>query len=320
VTEFTVADPRDGSGNRDLFRPSAENTVSQAYRGFLTEWVHTDGSVTNVFEYGGGSANRPFIGGWTVRGPNGELSFTLKPEVARADFYAAFTAPTSEPMRQLLFSGDDSITGGAAANVLDGLTGADTISGLGGADTIDGGAGRSYLRGDEGNDRITGGADFDDINGNVGNDTASGGLGDDWVVGGKDNDSLDGGAGADLVYGNLGDDVCEGGDGADIVRGGQQDDVLFGGAGDDWLSGDRDADTMTGGAGADTFHSFAEAGLDRVTDFNRAEGDRVLLDPGTTYTVLEESGDVVVLMNGGGQLVLAGVSLSSLTGDWIAVG
>lgn len=50
------------------------------------------------------------------------------------------------------------------------------------------------------------------------------------------------------------------------------------------------------------------------------EGDRVLLDPGTTYVVLEESGDVVVLMNGGGQLVLAGVSLSSLTGDWIAVG
>lgn len=195
--------------------------------------------------------------------------------------------------------------------------GSDTIQGTAGADTIDGGDGASYLRGAEGDDVITGGADFDDINGNQGDDTASGGLGDDWVVGGRDDDVLTGDGGDDIVYGNLGDDVCEGGDGKDIVRGGQQNDVVKGGAGDDWLAGDRGDDTITGGSGADIFHTFAEASIDRVVDFSRAEGDRVLLAPGTVYTVSQVGADTVVQMQGGGQMVLVGVAQSSLSGDWI---
>lgn len=136
-------------------------------------------------------------------------------------------------------------------------------------------------------------------------------------MGGKDNDSLAGDSGADIVYGNLGSDTCDGGAGNDIVRGGQQDDVLTGGAGDDWLSGDRDADTLTGGAGADVFHTFGDAGLDRVTDFNAAEGDRVQLDPGTQYAVAQVGEDTVITMAGGGQMVLVGVQLSGLTTGWI---
>jgi serralysin len=107
--------------------------------------------------------------------------------------------------------------------------------------------------------------------------------------------------------------------GADIVRGGQDNDVIDGGSGDDWLSGDRGADTITGGTGADTFHGFAGAGLDRILDFNAAEGDRVLLDPGTTYTVGQVGLDVVVQMTGS-QLVLANVQLTSLPAGWIVVG
>ncbi|WP_296600426.1 calcium-binding protein [Phenylobacterium sp.] len=315
MTVFSVNDPTNGSGNRDLFRPTAENTASKSVRPpQLTEWIHTDGHVTYVFEFNGN------VNGWSYRTQDGEVLFATSPNVSHNVFYAALEAPTSEPMRQLLFSGNDSITGGVAANVLDGLGGADTISGAAGNDTIDGGDGQSYLRGDDGDDRITGGADFDDINGNTGNDTASGGGGDDWVVGGKDNDSLAGGAGADLVYGNIGADTCEGGDGNDIVRGGQDADVLFGGAGDDYLSGDRGHDTLTGGSGADTFHSFGEAETDRVTDFNRAEGDRILLDAGTTYEVTQSGDDVIVNLGGGGRVVLEGVSMASLTGDWIVVG
>jgi len=318
VTRFTSNSTTYGSGTDKLLFPEVASTVPSQ---FLTRYTHTDGSETSIFRLGG-SSGLSQINGWNHKLADGTLDFSISEFAVNsiATFEAALSATDPTAIHTLLFSGADSITGGDAANVLAGLTGDDTISGLGGADTIDGGAGRNYLRGDDGDDRITGGADFDDINGNVGNDTASGGLGDDWVVGGKDQDSLSGGAGADLVYGNLGEDVCEGGDGNDTVRGGQQSDVLSGGAGDDWLSGDRDSDTLTGGAGADTFHSFGDAGLDRVTDFNRAEGDRVLLDPGTTYVVLEESGDVVLLLSGGGQLVLAGVSLSSLTGDWIGVG
>ena len=214
-------------------------------------------------------------------------------------------------------NGNDSLTGGAGGEFFEGEAGNDMLSGGGGADTLQGGDGQDYLRGGEGDDQIVGGADFDDIHGNQGDDTASGGDGDDWVVGGKDNDRLTGDAGSDIAYGNLGNDVLDGGAGADIVRGGQGDDVLAGGDGDDWLSGDRGADNITGGAGADVFHSFTDAGIDLITDFNFAEGDRVQLDPGTQYTLAQVGADTVVTMTGGGQLVLAGVQLSALPAGWI---
>lgn len=216
--------------------------------------------------------------------------------------------------------GDDYVDGWSGDDSLDGGAGNDRIFGDLGADTITDASGSNYLRGEDGNDSIVGGSGFDDINGNVGADTASGGLGEDWVVGGKDNDSLSGGEAYDLVYGNLGNDTCDGGAGNDIVRGGQQDDVILGGTGDDYLSGDKGSDTMTGGAGADMFHSFGDAGLDRVTDFNLAEGDRVLLDAGTTYTLEQAGADVVINMTGGAQMILVGVSMSALTGSWIVVG
>lgn len=186
-----------------------------------------------------------------------------------------------------------------------------------GDDTLTGGAGKDYLRGDEGNDSITGGDSFDDLNGNMGDDTVSGGLGDDWVVGGKDQDRLFGDDGDDIVYGNLGSDTASGGAGADVVRGGQDNDSISGGAGADWMSGDRGDDTISGGTGADVFHSFGDAGIDRIIDFSRAEGDRIQLDVGTTYSAAQVGADTVLSLGGGGQVILVGVSLSSLTGDWL---
>lgn len=216
-------------------------------------------------------------------------------------------------------SGQDTIFGNALDNDLRGNAGTDNIFGGVGNDTIDGGPGASYLRGEEGADSLVGGDGFDDINGNQGADTASGGPGDDWVVGGKDNDRLAGDDGADLVYGNLGDDTCDGGAGDDVVRGGQGADTLSGGDGNDFISGDRGDDTMTGGAGADNFHSSAGAGIDRVLDFNLAEGDRVQLDPGTTYSAAQVGADTVITMGGvsSDQVILVGVQLSTLTPGWI---
>ncbi len=214
-------------------------------------------------------------------------------------------------------SGSDSITGNALANNLQAGAGADTVSGGSGADTIDGGSGQNYLRGDDGNDSIVGGGQFDDINGNIGNDTVSGGAGDDYVVGGKDNDLLFGDGGQDIVWGNLGNDTCDGGDGDDQVRGGQGDDSVSGGAGDDFVSGDRGNDTISGGAGADLFHGSQDAGIDRVIDFSLAQGDRVQLDPGTTFSLAQVGADTVIDMGGGNQMILVGVQLSTLTPGWI---
>jgi serralysin len=209
-------------------------------------------------------------------------------------------------------SGSDSINGNALANAIQGNGGNDTIMAGSGNDTVSDIAGQNYLRGEAGDDVINGGAGFDDANGNTGNDTIHGGAGDDYSVGGKDNDVLFGDGGNDIVWGNLGDDTIDGGDGNDQVRGGQGDDIVNGGAGDDFVSGDRGNDTITGGSGADLFHGSQDAGIDKVMDFSVAEGDRVLLDPGTTYTLSQVGADTVLDMGGGNQMILVGVSMTSL--------
>jgi len=221
------------------------------------------------------------------------------------------TTNNNEAAKSAILAGGDTIVGSGAN---------DRMRGYAGNDTIEGGGGQDYLRGDEGADSLSGGAAFDDLNGNMGADTAAGGLGDDWVVGGKDNDLLFGDDGDDIVYGNLGADTCNGGAGADLVRGGQENDSLSGGAGNDWLSGDRGDDTISGGAGADIFNTFGDAGVDRVLDFNRAEGDRVKIEPGSTYATAQVGADVVITLSGGAQMTLVGVQLSSLGSDWIFTG
>ncbi|WP_334160560.1 M10 family metallopeptidase C-terminal domain-containing protein [Phenylobacterium sp.] len=205
--------------------------------------------------------------------------------------------------------GSDRITGNGADNALHGGSGNDTIDG--------GAGGRDVLRGDDGSDSLSGGAEFDDLHGNRGNDTVAGGADGDWVVGGQDNDLLMGDDGDDIVYGNLGDDLLWGGAGADLMRGGQGADHVRGEAGDDWLSGDRGDDTLTGGAGADIFHGSQDAGIDRVLDFSFAEGDRVQLDPGTTYALSQVGADTVIDMGGGHLMVLVDVQLSALGSGWI---
>jgi Ca2+-binding RTX toxin-like protein len=204
--------------------------------------------------------------------------------------------------------------------ILSATTGSPTVQAGSGDDTINGGEGPDYLRGNDGNDVILGGPAFDDINGNVGNDTAHGYAGDDWVVGGKNDDMLFGDQGDDIVLGNLGNDTLDGGDGNDVVRGGQGDDTLTGGAGADFISGDRGNDTEAGGPGADMFHSSQDAGIDKVIDFNYAEGDRVELDPGTTFTASQVGADTVLDMGGGNEVILVGVNLASLPSDWVFFG
>ena len=218
-------------------------------------------------------------------------------------------------------SGANSIVGNALNNSIVGGAGDDTVMAGDGNDTVAGGEGRNYLGGENGDDSIQGGAGFDDINGNKGNDTIDGGAGGgDWLVGGQGDDLITAHHSQNILYGNLGNDTLHGGDGGDILRGGQGDDSIQGGAGNDFISGDRGADTMSGGAGADIFHSSQDAGIDKVLDFNQAEGDRVMLDPGTTYTVSQQGADTIIDMGGGNEMILVGVRLSTLTPGWIFEG
>ena len=59
------------------------------------------------------------------------------------------------------------------------------------------------------------------------------------------------------------------------------DDQIVGTRSNDWLEGGAGNDFLTGGGGGDTFVFRANSGHDTVTDFNAAQGDRVMLDSQT---------------------------------------
>lgn len=162
-----------------------------------------------------------------------------------------------------------------------------------------------------GDDSLAGGRD---------KDTMAGGTGADTLAGGAGADRLSGDDGDDVLWGNTGDDTLSGDFGNDQLRGGQGNDSLSGGPGNDFISGDRGSDTESGGPGADIFHAWQDAGLDRVLDFNPAEGDRVEIDPGAVYAVAQVGADTVISLGGAGRMVLVGVNVESLADGWIFTG
>lgn len=200
--------------------------------------------------------------------------------------------------------GNDILNGDAGNDVLNGNSGADTLDGGDGNDTLFGEDGKDILKGGNGDDVLIGGHDDDNLQGGDGNDqlfgesnndTLIGGFGDDQLFGqaGDDTlfgeagvDRLEGGTGNDTLFGQDGNDTLFGEDGNDTLVGGNNDDTLFGQngadtlngeAGNDTLVGGADGDTLTGGTGADNFFFETKTGAtDIITDFNRAEGDKLL--------------------------------------------
>ena len=96
--------------------------------------------------------------------------------------------------------------------------------------------------------------------------------GSDNISGGSGNDTLYGGSGHDRLYGDSGNDRLYGESG---------NDYLYGGSGNDTLKGGSGNDTLKGGLGADKFvlsdGPVYYVGIDTITDFNYAEGDKILI-------------------------------------------
>jgi Ca2+-binding RTX toxin-like protein len=192
------------------------------------------------------------------------------------------------------------------------------------------------VSGGVGGDQIIGSAGVDLIYGNTENDTVSGGTGNDIIFLGQNDgpatahpdlgtvrqrqgvEVADGGAGDDIIYGNFGADRLSGGIGDDELYGGQDNDTLVGGAGDDILFGNRDDDSLTGGLGSDDFIWVPNTGgTDVVTDFSAAQGDRIGITTGQSYTVGTSGEGYVQLQasQGDSTLTLIGVSdAGSVTG------
>lgn len=227
-------------------------------------------------------------------------------------------------------SGNDTITGNDAANVIygnagndtiDGGVGYDTLYGGAGSDTMFGGSGRDSLRGDAGNDSLTGGTGDDTLYGGDGNDTMFGntaldtlygGAGDDYISSGDGRDSVNGDAGNDTIYGRSGWDVLNGNAGNDSIYGSEGDDTLNGGADQDWLSGGSAWDVLFGNAGNDTlygnFGSDVLSGGDGMDQLFGGTGDDTLRG-GDGNDTLQGNQGVDRLDGGAGDDLLRGGTL-----------
>ncbi|WP_051249299.1 calcium-binding protein [Inquilinus limosus] len=177
--------------------------------------------------------------------------------------------------------GDDHLTGDALANTLQGWKGNDEMTGADGNDTVEGGDGNDSLSGDIGADVLRGGAGADNLDGGSGegSDTVSYYLSSIGVTvnlatgtghgGDAEGDTL---TGFEILSGSQGDDYLTGDALANSLQGWKGNDVLEGGIG---------KDVLTGGAGADRFvfttigDSLYGANSDRITDFSRAQGDKI---------------------------------------------
>ncbi|GAB4371498.1 MAG: hypothetical protein Kow00121_13090 [Elainellaceae cyanobacterium] len=187
--------------------------------------------------------------------------------------------------------------------------GNDSLYGLGGGDQLGGRDGTDWIYGDRapsnyngsvgvsGNDSLYGGNHNDYIYGDGGNDILYGDSnplvlvsgpftpppyipGNDYLNGGTGNDTLYGQDGNDRLYGDLGNDRLDGGAGNDYLDG----FYGFGAYGFGGVPGVAQHDTLTGGGGADRFALgtydlvyHLGTGYATITDFSRAQGDKILL-------------------------------------------
>jgi Ca2+-binding RTX toxin-like protein len=188
--------------------------------------------------------------------------------------------------------GNDTLTGGAAADSLAGFDGSDTLTGGAGADNEWGGAGNDVFK----QEAAPNGAD--DMFGEAGKDKADygqrgaaapvtvtlngGAVNDDGattpapegdsadvedVTGGAAPDSLTGSAANNALVGGLGNDALAGGDGVDTLTGGKGDDIELGGTGNDVFKQEsaNGADDLIGEAGNDKADYGARTAAEPVT-------------------------------------------------------
>jgi serralysin len=214
------------------------------------------------------------------------ISYTIPANVEKLQLTgtAAINATGSSMM--------DRLYGNSSSNILWGLDGNDILNGMEGTDTMIGGAGMDTYYVDNAGDVVVEYADgstWDTVASsisytlgqNVENLTLT-------LAGDKDGtgNELD-----NLMHGNGWLNVLNGLGGNDTILAGNGDDKVFGGTGNDYLDGDWGVDMLVGGIGTDVLKggyagdlfvwssidetSVTVPTMDRITDFNFAQGDRI---------------------------------------------
>ncbi|GAB4239985.1 MAG: hypothetical protein Kow0049_27670 [Stanieria sp.] len=197
------------------------------------------------------------------------------------------------------------------------LTGTNNLTGTGnsGNNLLMGNSGNNKLKGNEGKDFLDGGLGQDTLEGGLGNDTYiiddSGDVVIEALDAGLDNakswidytltDNVENlvllGSGNLAGSGNGLANVITGNSGNNTLKGGSENDTLIGGVGNDVLVGEAGNDRLVGGLGADQFlynsgviFSGTDFGSDRIANFNKTEGDKIVLGK-TTFGLASNIGN-----------------------------
>jgi len=159
-------------------------------------------------------------------------------------------------------SGDDTLVGTSANDIIDGYGGNDTISGGDGNDILRGSAGNDVLNGNDGVDRLYGGGGNDVLNGGSGNDVLKGGAGNDSysvdsasdvVIETASNGTDTVNASASFVLSENVENLTLSGTTAINATGNSAANTIIGNAGANTISGGGGADSLRGGGGNDTY-------------------------------------------------------------------
>ncbi|WP_064709925.1 M10 family metallopeptidase C-terminal domain-containing protein [Rhizobium bangladeshense] len=210
-----------------------------------------------------------------------------------------------------------------------------------GNDTITGNEADNILWGNAGNDSLTGDSGNDTLDGGAGIDKLSGGVGDDVYIVDNASDTVIENAieGTDTVRTTLSytlsanvENLTYTGTTTFIGHGNAAANVITGGTGSDWLDGEAGDDTLIGGAGDDTYEvdslgdvvvEAADAGTDKIrTDLaayslaDIANVENLSFVGNANFTGLGNSLDNVITGGLGDDTLSGGAGNDTLNGTW----
>ncbi|THV12708.1 calcium-binding protein [Rhizobium rhizophilum] len=228
-------------------------------------------------------------------------------------------------------SGDDTIWGTEADNIIDGGSGDDTLFGYGGNDVIIGGAGADSLMGGEGDDEIH--ADADDVwfSGGAGTDTLfyhgednrdlsleqgefeniRAGTGSNIVWGTDQDNVMLGEGGDDTLFGYGGNDLIIGGEGADSLMGGDGNDEIHADAEDTWFSGGDGIDTLVYTGSNNFQYALAQGSFENV---RAGAGDNTIWGTSAANVIDGEAGADTLFGDEGDDTLIGGAGADELSG------
>ncbi|NJL19851.1 MAG: calcium-binding protein [Leptolyngbyaceae cyanobacterium SM1_3_5] len=246
--------PIDGTGN-ELDNKLIGNNAANTLRGLAGNDTLNGGAGTDQLE--GGLGNDLYI----ITNASDVVTEAANAGTDTVQASVSYVLGANVENLTLTGAGNRNGTGNALNNVLTGNAGNNILNGRGGTDTLKGGLGNdTYIIGDATDVAIEAArAGLDTVKASV-----------SYALRANVENLTLTGSGNTRGIGNGANNILIGNAGVNVLNGAAGNDILFSGAG---------RDVMVGGAGADSFVlSAPRSGIDRIQDFNKEQGDKLIVD------------------------------------------